>query len=316
MRKRWGKNGFSRVLIIILVILSFLASIGILFIAINNLVHGGSVPLGDSVFNLKVEKVQIVDNNLSLTLKRNLGGGEFVGLNFVFEDGEDSESFTEEVSMVELGIKTFMFTLIKINPDNLQDIKITPIIVLKSDKKAMSDTEYIWNSSSEVYRCTSDCNEKICGDNGCGGSCGGCPLGEVCSLGACVNSCRDTCLSLKHECDEVCGEKCGSCFNQHGSNSCLNGLCQPLCSSGYGDCDQNRTNGCETQLGTITNCASCGNVCINGMVCINNACDVPCVDTCASLNYFCGVQTICGKKILCGVCLSGENCQNGICVKQ
>jgi hypothetical protein len=307
------KKSFPKVLLAFLILLSFLASVGILFVAINNFIQGGSVPLGESNLNLNIEKVQIVANNLTLTLKRNLGGGEIVGLNFIIEDGENSDSFTEEVCIEEFGMKTFTFTLVEINPDNLQSIKIIPIIRLKSGKEVESDVEYIWESPSEIYRCNPDCNEKTCGDDGCGGNCGACPIEQVCSSGACVGSCRDTCLSLKHECDEVCGENCGSCFNSHGSNTCLNGLCQPNCSLGYSNCDENGINGCETQLGTNENCASCGDNCTMGYICINNACAVPCADTCESFNYTCGIQAICDRKILCGICLSGETCQNGTC---
>jgi hypothetical protein len=301
MEFKEDKRGLSRILIILLVILSFLVSVGILFIAIKTFITNSPVPLSNSI-NLKIEKVQIVENNLTLLLKRNAGIGEFVGLNFVLNDGEKSETFDENVFIEELGAKTFMFTLVKINPDNLQNIKITPIIELKSGRKVKSDIEYIWESSSGIYRCIPDCNNKICGDDGCGRSCGKCPEGEVCSLGACVDSCRDTCFSLKHECDEVCGKNCGSCFNPHGLNVCLNGLCQPNCSIGYGDCDKNRTNGCEAQLGTDLNCASCGNACPEGKACIKGICDIPCIDTCTSLNYSCGVHIICGNKVLCGIC--------------
>jgi hypothetical protein len=296
------KRGIPRAIIAILIILSFLASVGILFFAINGFIKGGSVPLGDASFNLKIENVQIIDNDVFLTLKRNLGRGEFVGLDFVFRDKIKSESFTEKVSIGEFGVKTFNFTLEKINPDDLQNITVIPIIALKSGKEIKSEGVYVWDSSSEIYRCVSNCSERACGDNGCGGSCGDCFDGMVCNLGKCVISCIDTCSSLGYECGEVCGETCGSCFNSHGSNSCIEGACNPVCSFGYADCDEDRTNGCETQLGTDLNCASCGNVCTEGNMCIKGVCDIPCTDTCTSLNYSCGVHIICGNKVLCGFC--------------
>jgi hypothetical protein len=42
------------------------------------------------------------------------------------------------------------------------------------------------------------------------------------------------------------------------------------CNSGYANCDSNATNGCETQLGTTSNCASCGNACSTGQTCNSN----------------------------------------------
>ncbi len=34
--------------------------------------------------------------------------------------------------------------------------------------------------------CTPNCSGKVCGDNGCGGSCGSCAAGQQCQLGSCV----------------------------------------------------------------------------------------------------------------------------------
>lgn len=42
----------------------------------------------------------------------------------------------------------------------------------------------IWGTSS----CTLSCSGKVCGDNGCGGSCGTCSTGYTCSSGQCIQS--------------------------------------------------------------------------------------------------------------------------------
>jgi len=56
-----------------------------------------------------------------------------------------------------------------------------------------------------------------------------------------------------------------TCSNSHGTTSCSSsGTCRPSCSSGYDDCDGNTANGCETQLGTTSNCGSCGDACSSG----------------------------------------------------
>lgn len=64
--------------------------------------------------------------------------------------------------------------------------------------------------------CLPDCSGKTCGDDGCGGSCGGCPPGQLCSAsGACVveggattcgeiNSCVVLCSSQDTACKEGC----------------------------------------------------------------------------------------------------------------
>jgi hypothetical protein len=47
--------------------------------------------------------------------------------------------------------------------------------------------------------CTPSCSGKVCGDNGCGGSCGSCPSGEVCSAGACTTAL---------DCQAICATQC------------------------------------------------------------------------------------------------------------
>jgi hypothetical protein len=52
-------------------------------------------------------------------------------------------------------------------------------------------------------------------------------------------------------------------------------VCVRTCLAGYADCNGNPNDGCETQLGTTTNCAACGNACgyPNGIAgCVSSAC--------------------------------------------
>lgn len=44
--------------------------------------------------------------------------------------------------------------------------------------------------------CELVCDGNICGDNGCGGSCGECGLGEECSSGSCES------ISIVMVCDD------------------------------------------------------------------------------------------------------------------
>jgi hypothetical protein len=109
------------------------------------------------------------------------------------------------------------------------------------------DEVMIWNrslSSTEIQQvynsfstCTPNCAGKVCGTNGCGGSCG------ICSLTNAVASC-----SASYQC------------------------VISSCNSGYSDCDLSASNGCEIQLGTTSNCASCGNHCSTEQTCTNSVC--------------------------------------------
>src|SRR5205814_3820326 len=58
-----------------------------------------------------------------------------------------------------------------------------------------------------------------------------------------------------------CGKTCGAV--QNGSAGCANGTCAVgKCNAGYGNCDNNPANGCETRtLTDANNCGACGNSC-------------------------------------------------------
>jgi hypothetical protein len=67
--------------------------------------------------------------------------------------------------------------------------------------------------------CTPSCGSKICGDDGCGGSCGTCASGKSCtSAGQCVAACTPSC-SGKSCGSDGCGGTCGTCASGKSCNS-------------------------------------------------------------------------------------------------
>ena len=71
-----------------------------------------------------------------------------------------------------------------------------------------------------------------------------CPMGQV----ACMNGCQQCCQNTDCAPHVVCNG--GSC-----------GGCEP----GWGDCNQNMADGCETHLNSNGNCGSCGNSCCSSI---------------------------------------------------
>jgi hypothetical protein len=56
-----------------------------------------------------------------------------------------------------------------------------------------------------------------------------------------------------------CGKKCN---DTNGVPGCSNGVCGIICNPGFGNCDGNADNGCETDLNThVLHCGSCDNAC-------------------------------------------------------
>ena len=82
-----------------------------------------------------------------------------------------------------------------------------------------------------------------------------------------------------------CGATCAPA-NVHKA-LCANNACgYDECSEGYFDCDGDKSNGCETKLGTAENCAACGHACLEGG-CHNGSC---CWD--ARVNHQYTLQTL------------------------
>jgi len=84
----------------------------------------------------------------------------------------------------------------------------------------------------EPERCVPDCGEdKVCGDDGCGGLCGACEDGFFCQDGACVEGeCTPDCIDK--DCgDDGCGTLCGTCdagFHCD-AGDCVEDACEPMC---------------------------------------------------------------------------------------
>ena len=101
-------------------------------------------------------------------------------------------------------------------------------------------------------------------------------------FGACIGefapNCGGICLDLSSN-----AANCGTCGNacptvSNGTPRCSGGVCGYTCTVGWGDCDTNSANGCETNLSNNqNNCGSCGTTCSGGNacsipICLNNAC--------------------------------------------
>jgi hypothetical protein len=154
--------------------------------------------------------------------------------------------------------------------------------------------------------CTSECGDPVCeqgictlsycetgfGDcdcdsaNGCETSlttlsdCGAC--GKECDIANAVASCESGICTLVRcdpgfgDCDadlsngcetsldtlSDCGACATACDLAHASESCSTGACTlGACDEGFGDCDGDEGNGCETALDTLVDCGVCGEAC-------------------------------------------------------
>ena len=97
--------------------------------------------------------------------------------------------------------------------------------------------------------CTPSCGDAVCGDDGCGGSCGTCDGSETCESGECrcdgvacvqgATCCTDTCKDLTSD-----GDNCGACGTAcTDGQRCASSTCVGICygyNSGYFTIDEVR----------------------------------------------------------------------------
>ena len=107
----------------------------------------------------------------------------------------------------------------------------------------------------------------------CGQQCDYANASESCATGTCqLLACEpgfancDTFSSNGCETEilrnvDHCGGCGNTCTNENGTTSCNQGSCNPICASGWSDCDGNPNNGCETDLTTLTDCGACNATC-------------------------------------------------------
>jgi len=109
-----------------------------------------------------------------------------------------------------------------------------------------------------------------------------CPEGLTLCPGGCIGDvCFGSCKDLSSD-EYNCGG-CGTACSYNLTNAdeaCVYGKCDWSCIPGWGDCNGNRDDGCETNIASDPkNCGGCGIVCngIAGQACVDGQCMVePC----------------------------------------
>lgn len=163
-------------------------------------------------------------------------------------------------------------------------------------------------AEGECLPCVPQCEQAECGDDQCGGSCGECEQGALCTsetLGgvcACIPDCGGGESGLAAKCgDDGCGGVCGSCTV---GAACVAGQCE--CLSGadttcFGD-EVWSVNSCGGVEGGLMTCPD---------GCADGACN-PCVPDCAGATPKACGDDGCGG--VCGFCATGQFCEGGACL--
>jgi len=180
--------------------------------------------------------------------------------------------------------------------------------------------------------CPSICTVLTADPANCG-ACGTiCPSGQTCTSGACAYTGGGSCPPGQLYCNGQCvdpqtdNNDCGTCGNvcpDLGNTYaiCVSGVCvYSTCPSGFGNCDHNVNNGCETNFSNDpNNCGACGHACGAGQSCVAGVC----TGGCPAGQTLCGAQCVnlqsdpnnCGQCSLVCQQLQGSSpvCNAGAC---
>ena len=122
-----------------------------------------------------------------------------------------------------------------------------------------------------LQHATSACSQEVCVITKCDSGWGNCDKNDA--TGCEINTNQGD----KANCG-TCGKVCNE---THAGATCVGSTCQLACHPGWGNCDLNPDNGCETDLKTALNCNACNKPCnpanVATALCNNGACDY---DTC------------------------------------
>jgi hypothetical protein len=125
--------------------------------------------------------------------------------------------------------------------------------------------------------CETNTNTSTNNCGTCGHACTLPNANPACTNGACtIQSCKAGFADCDHAPDSGCEidtdndpKNCGGCgkecFVLNGTAGCSMGKCTVAsCNAGWGDCDGQAGNGCETDLNnSLSNCGTCGNNCLS-----------------------------------------------------
>ena len=164
----------------------------------------------------------------------------------------------------------------------------------------------------ECVPCVPDCGANVCGDDGCGGSCGECGDGGTCLGGACHSGpgCEP---SGGPGCDGCACEACVCAADSYCCDTEYDGVCVEICVADCGGCPSDPVDACgDGTCAAPENCESCpadcgcegGLVCAAG-ACVEDVCTADCTDK------VCGDDG-CGGS--CGTCEAGAQCSEGLCL--
>jgi hypothetical protein len=160
------------------------------------------------------------------------------------------------------------------------------------------------------------------GNPGAGAACstglaGPCGAGTTACAGGAITCAQtvqpqaETCNGVDDNCngsvDDGAAASCPAVTN--GTPGCVGGACTVNCNAGFGNCDGNAANGCETSTSTSnSNCGTCGHACATGTTCSGGTCVAACLSGALDpvTGQRCPIKQSCTNYSDCGSQVTGK----------
>ena len=234
-----NRKGLSSIVVTLIIIVLSLVAIGVVWGVVRGILNQGTTQSGLEKFtiSLDIKNAYEQDGNIIVNVQRAIGEGELVKIKFLFSNGNNFESITQDSVMKPLDYQNFFIKPTQLISTEILSVSVAPIFKSSSGEEIVgtaTDSYTIGSNGQDGSTglnppdnplCTPDCSNLACGiDPICGELCGFCTGTDTCTNGICVS------LNCVQNSNEItCGEQtCGNRINNCG----LITTCLPGCSSG------------------------------------------------------------------------------------
>ena len=235
-----NQRGISAVVTTLLIILLALVAIGIVWVVIRNIISEGveEISFERFYFDLSIKNAYIDSQDVKVGVRRSPGGGDLIGVEFIFYDGTNSFLIEKKLPLKELEERTFTFNSTEVGGiGKVETVSIAPIYE-SAGKETIGDI----TDTAEI-RSSPPLGVGNGGNGGNGAVCGNNIIesGETCDDGntASDDGCSSTCQL------EGAPSSCDGAWNQSDiddGNQCDGGgapgnvpncLATCICAAGY-----------------------------------------------------------------------------------
>jgi len=149
-----SRKGLSAIVATLIIILLVLVAAGIIWVVVRNIITEGAeeIELGRFTFDLSIKSAYIDGTNVKVNVRRSPGGGDLIGIKFIFFNSTDSIIVNRNIPLIELQERLFSFNSSEVGDINaLQEVSVAPIYESSSGGETVGDiTDTATISSSQL----------------------------------------------------------------------------------------------------------------------------------------------------------------------